>query len=269
MAPKPSSVYLCDNLSLMKSMPSGSVDLVYADPPFGIGKTFTGKCGSFDDSLCGDAFQDWLRPRVEEIHRILAPNGSFFLHMDYHEVHYSKVLCDKIFGRESFINEIIWQYDFGYRHKKKWSTKHDTILFFAKDPDNYTFNLDQVDLIPKLAPGLPVSKNRKNPGKKTLTDVWWNTIVPTNGKERTGYPTQKPLAILERIVRVHSNAGDLLLDPFAGAGSFGEASAKLNREFILIDSNPEAVAVMKKRLKPYSSKENPIRFYNRKKREVA
>ena len=244
-------IYSGDNLSTLKKLPKEKYELIYADPPYGTGKIYSDKKGKFSDFLTEEKFIDWIEPRLREIHRVMSTNGSFFIHMDYREIHYVKVLCDKIFGRKSFINEIIWQYDFGARQKSKWSTKHDTILWYAKDPKNYIFNLDKVDLIPKLAPGLPVSKNRKNPNMKTLTDVWWNTIVPTNGKERTGYPTQKPLAILERIVKVHSHPGMELLDPFAGSGSFGEAGLKFKRNVTLIDENPEAINVMEARLERF------------------
>ena len=246
-----------DNLTLLKSIKDESVNLVYADPPYGTGKVFTDKAGKFSDTLTEDKFIKWLKPRLEEIYRVLDKNGSFFIHMDYREIHYVKVLCDQIFGRKSFINEIIWQYDFGARQKKKWATKHDNILWYAKDPKNYTFHYDKVDLIPKIAPGLPVSKNRKNPNMKTVTDVWWHTIVPTNGKERTGYPTQKPLGVVERIVKVHTNPGDVVLDPFAGSGTTGEAALKYGCDVILYDENPEAVAVMKNRLARYKKCDEP------------
>lgn len=236
-----------DNLKALTILPSEEYSLIYIDPPFGLGKTFVSHNGTFSDVLTGDEFIKWIEPRIREAYRVLKPTGSFFIHMDYREIHYVKVLCDQIFGRENFQNEIIWQYDFGARQKKKWSTKHDNILWYTKNSKEYTFNLDQVDLIPKLAPGLPVSKNRKNPNLKMLTDVWWNTIVPTNGKERLGYPTQKPLAIIERIVKVHSKAGDHVLDFFAGSGTTGEAAIKHGRRITLIDQNIEAIEVMKKR----------------------
>jgi site-specific DNA-methyltransferase (adenine-specific) len=188
----------------------------------------------------------FLEPRLHEAHRVLKPTGSFFLHLDYREAHYSKVLLDGIFGRASFINEIIWAYDYGARATKRWSPKHDNILWYAKDPEHYTFRLDEVDRIPYMAPGL-VGAEKAARGK-TPTDTWWHTIVPTNGKERTGYPTQKPLGILERIVRVHSNPGDRLLDFFAGSGTLGEAAARNGRDCVLVDSNPEAIEVMLKRL---------------------
>jgi site-specific DNA-methyltransferase (adenine-specific) len=194
----------------------------------------------------------FLAPRIEEAKRVLATNGSLFLHVDSRESHYCKILLDQIFGRDSFMNEIIWSYDYGGRSKRKWPTKHDTIFWYAKDPGNYTFNYDDIDRIPYMAPGL-VGKEKAARGK-TPTDVWWQTIVPTNGKERTGYPTQKPLAILERIVKVHSNPGELVLDFFAGSGTTGVAAAKNDRQFVLIDTNPEAVQVAAKRLTEYTPK---------------
>ncbi len=193
-----------------------------------------------------DDFLAFLAPRLEQAHRILRPEGSLFLHIDYREVHYCKVLLDRIFGRECFMNEIIWAYDYGARTKKKWSAKHDNILWYAKNAENYIFNFEEMDRIPYMAPGL-VGKEKAARGK-TPTDVWWHTIVPTSGKERTGYPTQKPLGILERIVRVHSSPGDLVLDFFAGSGTTGEAAARHGRDFILIDSSPEAFDVMQRRL---------------------
>ena len=180
---------------------------------------------------------------------MLKSNGSFFLHVDYREVHYCKVLLDEIFGRESFINEIVWAYDYGGRSKSRWPAKHDNILWYAKDPEDYTFNYEDVDRIPYMAPDL-VGADKAERGK-TPTDVWRHTIVPTNGKEKTGYPTQKPLGIVERIVRVHSNPGDVVLDFFAGSGTTGEAAAKLGRGFILVDNNAEAIRVMEERLAGY------------------
>lgn len=265
-------IILGENLELLQQIPNGCIDLIYIDPPFNTGKRQTLKrisvvldkesgdrvgfggrkyktirkdSMSYNDRF-GDDFLDFLLPRLEEAHRVLKPNGSLFVHLDYREVHYCKVELDSIFGRENFINEIIWHYDFGARSKKKWSAKHDNILWYAKNHKNYTFNYDDIDRIPYLAPSL-VGKEKAKRGK-TPTSCWWHTIVPTNGKERTGYPTQKPLGIIERIVRVHSNPGDLLLDFFAGSGTFGEAAARNNRDFIMIDQNEEAVQVMSKRL---------------------
>ena len=177
---------------------------------------------------------------------MLAPAGSLFFHIDYREVHYCKVMLDQIFGRDCFQNEVIWAYDYGARATKRWPAKHDTILWYTRDPERYTFNLGESDRIPYMAPGL-VGAEKAARGK-TPTDVWWHTIVSPTGKEKTGYATQKPLGILERIVRVHSNPGDLVLDFFAGSGTAGEAAARNGRAFCMVDESAEAVAVMEKRL---------------------
>ena len=259
-----------DNLDVLASLPDGVVDLIYVDPPFNTGRAqerrslktvrdeegdrvgFQGnryRTVEVGSSAYPDSFDDYLsflEPRFHEARRVLKENGSFFLHVDYREVHYCKVLLDEVFGRPSFINEIVWAYDYGGRSKSRWPAKHDNILWYAKDPDDYTFNYEDVDRIPYMAPDM-VGPDKAARGK-TPTDVWWHTIVPTNGKEKTGYPTQKPLGIVERIVRVHSNPGDLVLDFFAGSGTTGEAAAKLGRQFILVDNNAEAIRVMEERL---------------------
>ena len=259
-----------DNLDVLASLEDGAVDLIYVDPPFNTGRTqerrsirtvrdeggdrvgFQGnryRTVEVGSRAYADSFDDYLsflEPRFREARRVLKANGSFFLHVDYREVHYCKVLLDEIFGRESFINEIVWAYDYGARSKSRWPTKHDNILWYAKDPQDYTFNYEEVDRIPYMAPDL-VGADKAARGK-TPTDVWWHTIVPTNGREKTGYPTQKPLGIVERIVRVHSNPGDVVLDFFAGSGTTGEAAAKLGRGFILVDNNAEAIRVMEGRL---------------------
>jgi site-specific DNA-methyltransferase (adenine-specific) len=154
-------------------------------------------------------------------------------------------MLDNIFGRESFLNEIIWAYDYGARSRKKWSAKHDNILLYVKNPKDYIFNYDEIERIPYMAPGL-VGEEKAKMGK-TVTDTWWHTIVPTNGKEKTGYPTQKPLGILRRIVTVSSNQDSTILDFFAGSGTTGVASMESNRKFILVDKNLEALEVMAKR----------------------
>jgi site-specific DNA-methyltransferase (adenine-specific) len=262
-----------DNLSVLQSLADGSVALCYTDPPFNTGKAQTrtqlktvrdpeGDRIGFGDRryrtermatrTYADAFSDYLgflEPRLREIHRVLAPSGSLLLHLDPREVHYVKVALDRIFGRECFVNEIVWAYDYGARSKSRWPAKHDDILFYAKDPDSYCFDYDAIDRVPYLAPGL-VGPEKAARGK-TPTDVWWHTIVSPTGKEKTGYPTQKPLGIVSRIVRVHSRPGDRLLDFFAGSGTFGEAAAREGRHCVLVDSNPEAIRVMKRRLAPY------------------
>ena len=268
------TVIHADNLEALAALPAESAALVYVDPPFNTGRTqsrttirtvrdeadgdrtgFQGKryrtikLGSSGYSDTFDDYLGFLEPRFREARRVLKPDGSFFLHVDYREVHYCKVLLDRLFGRESFINEIIWAYDYGARSKSRWPAKHDNILWYAKDPQDYTFRYDDIDRIPYMAPGL-VGPEKAARGK-TPTDVWWHTIVSPNGKEKTGYATQKPLGIVERIVRVHTHPGDLLIDFFAGSGTLGEAAARLGRDFILIDNNPQAIQVMAKRLAQY------------------
>jgi site-specific DNA-methyltransferase (adenine-specific) len=244
-------IYRGDNLSILSGIPDGSVNLVYTDPPFNTGASQNGHGISYSDDF-GDteAYLDFLRPRFKEVHRVLHPTGSLFFHIDNRESHYCKIMLDKIFGRESFINEIIWAYDFGGRSKKRWAAKHNTIFWYAKNPKCYIFNSDERERIPYMAPGL-VGAEKAAKGKFP-TDVWWHTIVPTASSERTGYPTQKPLGVVERIVKVHSNPGDILLDLFAGSGTLGEAAAQNKRRSILIDENPDAIQVMCQRLKDFN-----------------
>jgi site-specific DNA-methyltransferase (adenine-specific) len=197
-----------------------------------------------------DAFDDYLgflEPRLRAAHRLLSPTGSLFVHLDWREVHYVKVLLDAVFGRRCFMNQIIWAYDFGARSRSRWSAKHDTLLWYVRDPGRYTFDHAAMDRIPYMAPGL-VGPEKAARGK-TPTDVWWHTIVPTSGPERTGYPDQKPLGVLRRIVAVHSRPGDRVLDLFAGSGTTGEAALSLGRSAVLVDNNPEALAVMEARLR--------------------
>jgi site-specific DNA-methyltransferase (adenine-specific) len=262
-------IYFGDNLPILQSLPNESVHLIYIDPPFNTGKTQkrtqirtrraddgdrTGFAGrryatvKIGERGYRDIFDDYLaflEPRLIEAYRLLTPNGSLYFHIDYREVHYCKILLDGIFGRESFLNEIIWAYDFGGRTKKKWPPKHDNILFYAKDPRNYTFNTEEIDRIPYMAPGL-VGPEKAARGKLP-TDTWWHTIVGTNSREKNGYPTQKPRGIIDRIVRASSNPGDTVLDFFAGSGTVGESCLELGRRFILIDNNPQAMDVMAKR----------------------
>jgi site-specific DNA-methyltransferase (adenine-specific) len=191
---------------------------------------------SFDDYLA------FLEPRLREAYRTLSASGTLYFHVDYREVHYCKVLLDAIFGRESFLNEVIWAYDYGGRTRTKWPPKHDNILVYVKDPDHYTFNYDEIERIPYMAPNL-VGPEKAARGK-VPTDTWWHTIVPTNGREKTGYPTQKPLPILKRIVQASSNPGDLVIDFFAGSGTTGAACLALCRRFVLVDNNEQALQVM-------------------------
>ncbi len=239
------TVFSGDNLEILKAFDDNIIDLIYVDIPFNTGKAQKSHGMSYDDKF--DNLVDFLRPRFEESKRILKSNGSILIHLDYREVHYVKVYLDTLFGRSNFLNEIIWSYDYGGRSKTRWPCKHDNILWYVMDPKNYTFNYDAQKRIPYLAPGL-VGPEKAAKGK-TQTDVIFQTIVPTQGTERTGYPTQKPLGLIEQFIKVHSNPDDLILDFFAGSGTTGVAAKKHNRNFILIDENEEAVSVIEERLK--------------------
>lgn len=218
-------------------------NLIYIDPPFNTKKTQELHGIKYEDTF--ENYKSFIYPKLVLARSILEEDGSIFVHVDNRESHYIKVWMDEIFGRDNFRNEIIWAYDYGGRSKNKWSSKHDNIFWYTKTK-NYTFNFDEMDRIPYMAPGL-VGPEKAAKGK-TPTDVWWHTIVPTNGKERVGYPTQKPLGILERIIKVHSNEEDNLLDFFAGSGSFGDAARKLSRNCTLVDNSDDAIKVMEKRL---------------------
>lgn len=258
-----------DNLPFLRTLPDGSIPLIYIDPPFNTGKAqaraqlqtrrsetgdrtgFQGRryettqlaVRSFADDF--DDFLAFIESRLREAYRVLAADGSLYFHIDYREAHYCKVLLDTIFGRECFLNEIIWAYDYGARTQKRWPAKHDTILVYVKNPDNYIFNTDEVDREPYMAPGL-VGPEKAARGKLP-TDVWWHTIVSPTGREKTGYPTQKPLGVLRRIIAASSRPGDTVLDFFAGSGTTGAAALALGRHFILVDSNEEALVIMARR----------------------
>ncbi len=261
-------IELADNLAALAAVPSGTIPLIYIDPPFNTGRTrerttlITSRTTDDEGDRTGfggrryvstpaghraftDSFDDYLafmEPRLREGHRVLAPTGSFYLHLDPREVHYVKVLMDGIFGRDSFLNEIIWAYDYGGRPRRRWPTKHDTILFYVKNPKHYVFDTAEVEREPYMAPGLVTPEQRVR--GKLPSSVWWHTIVSPTGKEKTGYPTQKPLGVLKRIVAASSRPGDVVLDYFAGSGTTGAAALALGRRFALIDANPQAAAVM-------------------------
>ncbi len=263
------AIHLADNLEVLRALDDESVDLIYIDPPFNTGKRQTRTrlktVRSEDGERRGfgghryrstplgtlffedlhDDFLAFLEPRLREAHRVLAAHGSLYFHIDYREVHYCKVLLDGIFGRSCFLNEIIWSYDFGGRSSRRWAPKHDNILLYVKHPKRYRFDASGVDRIPYLAPGL-VGPEKAARGKLP-TDSWWSTIVPTSGRERTGYPTQKPLQLLRRVVLASSRPGDLVLDFFAGSGTTGAACLETDRRFLLVDDNPEALRVMARR----------------------
>jgi len=258
-----------DNLQILHSIPDESFQLIYIDPPFNTGreqsrnttkavldetanKGFGGKgykriienVLAYDDSFAD--YWEFLSPRLEQAKRLLTNTGTIYLHLDYREAHYAKVLMDALFGRENFLNEIIWAYDYGGKSKSRWPSKHDTILVYVKDINDYYFNSGAVDREPYMAPGL-VTPEKAEKGKLP-TDVWWHTIVSPTGKEKTGYPTQKPLGILRRIIQASSKPGDSVLDFFAGSGTTAVAAAELDRTFLVIDQSPEAIGVISQRL---------------------
>jgi site-specific DNA-methyltransferase (adenine-specific) len=262
-------VVLGNNLDVLASLPDESIDLIYVDPPFNTGKRqtltslktvrdesgdrtgFQGrryrtvKVGSSSYVDVHDDYLAFLEPRLVEMRRVLKQSGSLYFHIDYREAHYCKVLLDLIFGRECFLNEVIWAYDYGARTTKKWPPKHDNILVYVRDPARYFFDAEAVERIPYMAPGL-VGPEKAARGKLP-TDTWWHTIVPTNGKERTGYPNQKPLGILRRVVQASCPEGGIVADFFAGSGTTGAAAHELGRRFLMVDNNPEAAQVMAER----------------------
>jgi site-specific DNA-methyltransferase (adenine-specific) len=264
------AVVEADNIDVLEAMPAGIVDLAYADPPFATGRRqrlvsirtgagertrggFRGQAVAWEavsdlaweDDLPLEAHLASLGARVREVHRVLAPHGSLYLHVDWRTVHHVRLLLDEIFGPERFLNEIVWAYDYGGRARDRWPRKHDSILWYAKGP-TWLFDREAIDRVPYLAPGL-VGPDKAARGKLP-TDVWWMTIVPPASAERTGYPTQKPVRLLERIVAASSRPGDLVLDPYGGSGTTGVAAARLGRRWLLVDRNPVAVEIARARL---------------------
>lgn len=270
VAPPPEGLHLAENLEFMRSMPPGCVDLIYIDPPFGTGrvrrmetirtgrgtksrKGFGDRLYAYEvasvsewrDDMSLDEYLGFIYERLAQAHRVLADEGSLYLHLDYRASHHARLMLDEIFGSDRFLNEIVWAYDYGGRPKDRWPKKHDNILWYSKS-GRWTFNREEIDRIPYMAPGL-VGPEKAARGKLP-TDVWWMTVVPTNGSERTGYPTQKPEKLLERIIRASSNEGDLVFDFFAGSGTTGVVAERLGRRWLMVDSNSEAIDVARCRL---------------------
>ncbi|WP_412959957.1 DNA-methyltransferase [Microbacterium sp. 179-I 3D2 NHS] len=273
-----------DNLAVAATLPSASFTIVYLDPPFNTGRAqerqvvtarraalasehdedagqaapaevrhgfhghryerVRGMLRTYDDRF--DDYGAFLMPRLEEAWRLLADDGTLYLHLDYREAHYAKVMLDAVFGRDCFLNELIWAYDYGAKSRRRWPTKHDTILVYVKNPRAYVFDSDAVDREPYMAPGLVTAE--KAARGKLPTDVWWHTIVPTTGREKTGYPTQKPEGVLRRIIAASSRQGDRVLDLFAGSGTTGAVASALGRDAVLVDDNPEAIRIMSERM---------------------
>ncbi len=230
-----------DNLPILQSIAAASVDLIYVDPPYNTNKIQ--ECGGNKYKDAFSSFKDFIYPRFEESKRVLKNTGSIFVHLDWHEVHYAKIWLDEIFGREMFRNEIIWHQEVGRSAKNVWARKHTNILWYTVS-DQYTFNNASVPMVPRKA------LKDGYTSEKQQTDVW-NYNLSTTDPERVNYPNQKPLAILENLIVVHSNPGDLILDYFGGSGSTGEAAAKHGRSCILIDQNPQSIEIMAKRLNKY------------------
>jgi site-specific DNA-methyltransferase (adenine-specific) len=263
-------IVLGDNQEVMPRFPDGAFRMIYLDPPFNTGRERTARrlrtVAASDGDRTGfggrryrsellerssyrDRFDDYLgflEPRLREARRLLDPEGTLYLHLDYREAHYVKLLCDEIFGRDCFLNELVWAYDYGAKTRRRWPAKHDTILVYVRDPDAYWFDAEAVEREPYMAPGL-VTPEKAARGKLP-TDVWWHTIVPTSGRERTGYPTQKPEGLLRRMVLASSRPGDRVADFFAGSGTLGAVAVATGRRYVLVDANPEAVAIMERRL---------------------
>jgi site-specific DNA-methyltransferase (adenine-specific) len=248
-------VHHAQALDVLSSLQTSTIDLIYTDPPFGtqnhqilnrkkLGETVStiGYSDHYDD------YMSWLVPHLSEFHRVLKQTGTLYLHLDWRWSHYAKVELDKIFGHDCFLNEIIWAYDFGGRGKRCWPKKHDTILVYSREKDKHVFNWDDIDKIPYMAPGLQKDPTRAVEGK-VPTDVWWMSIVGTQSKERTGYPNQKPTKLIERAILASSNSGSIVLDPFAGSGTTGEAANNHNRKFILSDTNLTSIEIMRQRFK--------------------
>jgi len=258
-----------DNAAVLPALPGGRFDLVYIDPPFNTGRRrrhararavpdpegppgFGGRryarrlaeAMAYDDAHAD--YLEFIGPRLEAARRLLAGHGTLYVHLDHRESHYCKVLLDGIFGRECFLNELVWVYDYGGRSTRRWPAKHDTILVYVKDPERYHFDAAAVDREPYMAPGLQTPERAAR--GKLPTSAWWHTIVPTSGSERTGYPTQKPEGIVRRMVAASSRPGGWCLDFFAGSGTLGAVARDLGRRYVLVDSNPEAIAVMQARL---------------------
>jgi site-specific DNA-methyltransferase (adenine-specific) len=261
-----------ENLDAMSRLPEATFDLIYMDPPFNTGRvqsrhtvSVQADPGAARTGFGGrryrsellrslsyhDAFADYLgflAPRLVRARELLAPHGTLYFHIDYREAHYCKLLLDEVFGRESFLNEIIWAYDYGAKPRRRWPAKHDTILAYVRTPGGHHFDADAVEREPYMAPGL-VSAEKAARGKRP-TDVWFHTIVPTNGAEKTGYPTQKPEGVLRRLVAASARPGGWCLDPFAGSGTLGAVCRQLGRRFVLVEHNPEALEIIRRRLGP-------------------
>ena len=235
----------CDWLELAHTLETGSVDLLYADPPFNTGKTQHGQtktdtpAPSYGDTFDStDAWTAWLRERLEATLPALKPTGSVLLHVDWRTSHHARVLLDDLLGADRFVNHLVWAYGLGGSSKRRFARKHDDILFYAIDPDRYFFE----------PPMVPATSNRMKGEMKKATDVLDVPAINNMAFERTGYPTQKPLALLDMLVRACCPSGGLVVDPCCGSGTTLVAAADAGRCALGCDRNPDAVAIAEQRL---------------------
>lgn len=255
-------LYRGDNLDWLAELPDESVDLVYLDPPFFSNRVYEVIWGdeaevrSFEDRWEGGIhhYVGWMKDRAEHLHRVLKQTGSFYLHCDWHASHYLKVMLDDVFGYRNLRNEIAWCYRGGGVPRTAFARKHDTIFFYAKGKKN-TFNPQYV---PYSESTKQVTGRRGRRVNDTPIDLnrgahmpdWWTDInsLQTWQRERLGYPTQKPEALLERIVAASSNAGDIVLDPFCGCGTTLTVAERMKRRWLGIDISPTAIEIVRRRL---------------------
>ena len=254
-------VHKAEAIHFLESIPDESVDLIYTDPPFGTGdkqqlnrksKGVIVSKLSYDDKF--EDYVDFLSRHLVHMRRILKQSGTMYLHLDWRWVHYAKVECDKIFGVRNFLNHVVWSYNFGGRGRDRWPQKHDDILVYTKSCGDHLFNWDEIDRIPYAAPELQFVGRSKEEAEKRIatgqvpTDVWSMSIVGTASRERVGYPSQKPLKLVKRVIRASSPHRGLVVDPFAGSGTTAVAALESGRDFLVCDRSEEAINVMKDRL---------------------
>ena len=245
---------LADNLAFLRTLPDECIDLIYADPPFATGRRRRTRRGTatFGDHRPRDLaeYLGWLNARLFEMRRVLAPTGTLYVHLDWHVVHYVKVELDKLFGGEDhFRNEIVWHYNSGPRRRSDFGRRHDLILRYTKSADCF-FDPDAVRQPYSPDINIPACKRHYyHPQGKVMDDVWRIPIIAQNDKaERLGYPTQKPEALLDIIVRASSNEGQLVADFFCGSGTALAVAAKRGRRWLGCDANPDAIAIAADRL---------------------
>lgn len=249
---KTNVVYLSEASRLMSELSEGSIDLIYADPPFGTNNRQRSGDLSYSDSF--DDYVQFIKEHAAHLQRVLNDSGTAYVHLDYRWVHYAKVELDLTFGRENFLGEIVWSYNFGGRGKNFFAKKHDTILVYAKQKGHHVFNYDDIDRIPYKAPEMQyVGRSREEAERRIAagqvpTDVWDIPIIGTNSRERVGYPTQKPTSLIRRIVVASSPVGGVVLDPFCGSGTTAIVAASVGRRFIVCDKSEDAVRVTGERL---------------------